>query len=103
MNAFDDGVDALFTDKNLADDAVYTPVSGDAVNIRVVRTTPPQGVGLFTTGAYLPADMADVRISEIQEPFEGDQLTIGDKTFLVRNATRDPERLVWRLDLEIQE
>jgi hypothetical protein len=42
-----------------------------------------------------------VRASELANPRPGDQLTVGGETFVVQGEPerRDPERLVWMLDV----
>lgn len=102
MAVFGVMVDALFGDPNLSAAATYTPSGGSASAVRVIRRAPSQDAPLFNTGASLPAYSADVRVSELTSPQEGDALVIGSDTFTVRKFEKDSERLVWKLDLDIQ-
>ncbi len=102
MAAFQTMVDTLLADPNLAQAATYTPVSGAAKSVQVVRRTPPQEAGLFETHAKLAAYAADVRLTEVSQPQENDTLAVGGDTFKVRAWQFDEERLVWQLDLDKQ-
>ena len=51
-------------------------------------------------GQFLAEFNNDMRVSELSDPRPGDQLTLGDETFVIQGEPkRDRERLVWTLDL----
>jgi hypothetical protein len=53
------------------------------------------------TTAHVETATFEVRTSEVADPRPDDQLTIGGDTFVVQGepAWRDPDRLVWTLDV----
>jgi hypothetical protein len=74
---------------------------GDPVPVRVIAWRPDPIVGLGDTRIHADTATFEVRASEIANPRPGDQLTVGGETFLVQGEPerRDPDRLVWTLDL----
>lgn len=99
MNAFSDGVDALFGDANMAADALYTPMIGDAVTVRAVRTAPDEidsfGAAAFQSDTVL----LDVRVSDVSAPVAGDTITFEGEDRIVQGVpVRDDHRTVWTLD-----
>lgn len=92
-------VDSLFRSV-LAVDATYTPSGGDPAAVRAVTRTPAQDLAAQVTGINRPAYAADIRVSEVTQPVEGDVLTIGSDSFRVRRYSYDSHKLVWQLDLD---
>ena len=102
MTAFSDSIDTLFTDPNLSVAATYTPLVGDASTVRAVVRKPDDVDPIFQTGAVVPKYLADVRVSDLATPVEGDSITIpvGGTTYKVaRPARTDPDQLIWTLSL----
>ena len=101
MTVFAAAIDDLFADPNLACDAFWRAGGNDpAVPVRVIARRPDSATLQFEVRASLPAMIADVRASEVAQPVEGDRLTIGAATYVVRKAEADGEGLIWRLDLD---
>lgn len=98
MSAFDDAIDAIFDDPNVAADAIWrTSGAGDGLPIRIVRKTPQEDVGVQDSRYRLPAILIDVRLSEIAAPAPGDTVEIvedGSVFAITRLATLDSSRLV---------
>ena len=91
-------IDACF--RTFGQDASYEPVGGGSLTVRVILGQATEVSGLFDAGLTAPAHIADIRIAEVASPQTGDQLIVDGGTYLVRQALQDPERLVWRLDLD---
>ena len=101
MTAFSAAIDAIFTDANMAADAVYR-VQGlpPDVACRVLRRSPDDLSEFGSARIRSETARVDVRVSEIAAPAKGDRLTIGGEVFAVQGEPlRDRERLVWTLDL----
>jgi len=80
--------------------ATYTPAGGDPIAVTVIVKTPEGDLSGIGLGARRIGRVADVRSSEVASPAEGDTLTIGEESFIVRGAAPDAERLAWSLDLD---
>ena len=93
-------IDACF--RTFGRDAAYQPVGGGTLAVRVILGQATEVSGLFDAGLAAPAHIADVRIAEVTSPQTGDLLIVGGTSYIVRQAHQDPERLVWRLDLDKQ-
>jgi hypothetical protein len=99
MSAFQEMIDALFSNSSLAQDIVYTPVAGTARTIRAVIKSPDRIVDVREMAIHTPTLMVDVRVSDVPDPNEGDILTIGPLLYAVQGEpVRDAENLVWTLD-----
>jgi hypothetical protein len=97
---FAEMIDACFRTFGL--DGAYQPIGGGSLAVRVILGQATEVSGLFDTGLAAPAHVADVRIAEVAAPAPGDLLIVDGTTYIVRQALQDPERLVWRLDLDKQ-
>jgi hypothetical protein len=66
-----------------------------------VITRRPDIVGFGETRTHAETATFELRASKAANPRPGDQLTIGSETFVVRGEPerRDPDRLVWSLDV----
>ncbi len=91
-------IDACF--RTFGQDATYQPVGGGSLTVRVILGQATEVSGLFDAGLAAPAHIADVRIAEVASPQAGDLLTVDAITYTVRQTLQDPERLIWRLDLD---
>ena len=99
MSAFQEMIDALFSNSSLARDIVYTPVSGTARTIRAVIKSPDRIVDVREMAIHTPTLVVDVRVSDVPDPAEGDTLTIGMLIYAVQGEPlRDTENLIWTLD-----
>ena len=101
MTAFQGAVDATFEAFGI--DATWTPASGDPVGVRVIARRPDTIVGFGETRIHAETATFEVRASEIANPRPGDTLTVAGETFVVQGEPerRDPERLVWNLDMRL--
>ena len=101
MTAFQGAVDATFAAFGI--DAVYTPAGGDPVPARIIALRPDTIVGFSETRIHAETATFEVRASEIAGPRPGDQLTLGGETFVIQGEPerRDPDRLVWTLDVRL--
>jgi hypothetical protein len=99
MTAFAGAVDATFAAFGI--DAVYTPAGGESVSIRVIARRPDTIVGFGDTRIHAETATFELRVSEVASPRPGDQLALDGETFLVQGEPerRDPDRLVWTLDV----
>jgi hypothetical protein len=99
MTAFAGAVDATFAAFGI--DAVYTPAVGDPIPVRVIARRPDTIVGFGETRIYAETATFEVRASEVADPRPDDQLTVGGNIFIVQGEPerRDPDRLVWTLDV----
>jgi len=99
MTAFPGAVDATFAAFGI--DAVYTPSGGDPVQMRVIARRPDAIAGFGETRIHAETATFELRASEVPEPRPGDQLTVGGETFVIQGEPerRDPDRLVWSLDV----
>ena len=99
MSAFQEMIDALFSDSALARDVLYTPVAGTPKTIRAVIKSPDRIVDVHEMAIHTPTLVVDVRVSDVPDPGEGDTLTIGMLIYAVQGEpVRDAENLVWTLD-----
>lgn len=104
MTAFSAAASVLFADPNLSVEATYRPAAGGSSTVRAIRTTPAATeFSGFGSGAVQTSYGADVLVSSVSSPQEGDEIEFDDGTFIVRKATLDPSLLVWRLDLNESE
>ena len=101
MRAIEIAIDALFADPNIARDALYrAQATGETRTVRVVTKRPDEVLDFGDSRVVTATTVAEVRVSEVPEPREGDTLEIGDAVFVVKGVPRrDAERLVWSLDL----
>jgi hypothetical protein len=99
MVVFAGAVDATFA--ALGIDAVYTLAGGEPVPVRVIARRPDTIVGFGETRIHSESATFELRASEVANPRSGDQLLLDGETFLVQGEPdrRDPDRLVWSLDV----
>ena len=92
-------VDATFAAFGI--DAVYTPAGGDPLPVRVIARRPDTIVGFGDTRIHAETATFEVRASEIASPRPDDQLIVDGQTFVIQGEPerRDPDRLVWTLDV----
>ena len=82
-------------------DAVYTPASGDPISVRVIARRPDAIVGFGETRIHAETATFEVKTSEVAAPRPGDQLVVDGDSFVVQGEPerRDPDRLVWTVDV----
>jgi hypothetical protein len=99
MAVFQGAVDATFA--AFGTNALYTPAGGDPVPLRVIARRPDPIVGFGDTRIHTETATFEVRTSEVASPRPDDQLTVAGETFVIQGEPerRDPDRLVWTLDV----
>ena len=100
MTVFVVATDALFSDPNLAGDAVYRAGGADTgIAVRVIVRRPDR-VGDFGETRIASETMTfDVRTAEIAEPAEGDTLDLAGVGYVVQGTPlRDAEWLIWTIE-----
>ncbi len=100
-SAFTQAINGIFNDSNMAATATYTPANGEPVFVRVIARRPDEVVGFGETRIYTETTVFDVRSSDITDPRQGDRLALGGIDYVIQGEPerRDPERLVWTLDV----
>ena len=100
-NAFDIAFARLFADTNLTQSAVYQAQGDDAVSVRVIARRPDEIIGFGETRIHSETTLFDVRTSDILDPRPGDHLTVNGVAYVIQGEPerRDPDRLVWTLDV----
>jgi hypothetical protein len=102
VTAFALGTDALFDDPNMGEDALWRAGgAAPGLPVRILRLSPEAIVGLGDSRFDLNAMLISVRLSEVPEPAQGDQLDLLDEegaitqTVIVSDLAKiDPRRLV---------
>lgn len=103
MPVLDAVLDSLFGDPTIARDALYAPTGGEAVSVRVVVRRPDEIVGFAETRIHTETTVFDVRTSEVTDPRPGDRLTLDGVDYVIQGEPerRDPDRLIWTLDVRL--
>ena len=100
MNAFATAMNMIFTDPNMAVDAIwFAGGTGPGVSVRVIRKSPDE-ITPFGAGRILSeTTMLDARILDMPTPAPGDLIRIGAEDFLVQGEPKaDREHLIWTLN-----
>jgi hypothetical protein len=101
MNAFSAAINAIFSDPNMAADAVYRACGAPhvAVPCRVILTRPDLQSTFGDARITSETTILDVRLSEVPAPQAGDTVTIGTEVLVIQGEPlRDRERLAWKLE-----
>jgi hypothetical protein len=101
MTAFSAAIDAIFTDPNMAADAVWMEGGvPPGLAVRVIKKMPDEMTDYGAGRAVQPTLTVDVRVSEAPRPRKDDRLNIGAEFYIVQAAPmRDVHGLVWTLNL----
>ena len=101
MSAIAAALEVLFNDPNLARSAVYRPGGiGDGVPLRIFARRPDQVIDFGETRLHAETSLVDVRVAAIEQPRPGDTIEVDGQTLVVQGEpVRDPERLIWTLDV----
>ena len=100
MNAFATAVNVIFSDPNMAVDALwFSGGTGPGVAVRVIRKSPDE-ITPFGAGRILSeTTLLDTRVADMPSPAPGDIIHIGSEDFILQGEpTLDRERLIWTLN-----
>lgn len=100
MTAFTAAIDAIFSDPNMAADAVFR-ACGSSVQVpcRVILSRPDLQTSFGDARIASDTVMLDFRVSEIATPGAGDSVTLaGEVLILQGEPARDRERLTWKCE-----
>lgn len=98
MTAFSAMIDTLFTDANIAQDAVY---SSTGATVRVIVKAPDRRADVFDAGVVDETAVLEVRVSEVPAPAAGQTFTLGGVIYIVQGRPRrDSLGLVWTVETD---
>ena len=103
MNAFATAMNIIFTDANMAVDAIwFSGGTGPGVTVRVIRKSPDE-VTPFGAGRILSeTTILDACVADMPSPAAGDLIRIGAEDFILQGEPKlDRERLIWTLNTRI--
>jgi hypothetical protein len=93
-------VDRLFSDPNVARDAVYQPADGPPRPVRVIARRSDAVTEFGGARLWSETTRLDLRVGEVADPRPGDRLVLDGESFVVQGEpVRDRERLVWTLEV----
>lgn len=99
--AFAAAVDVLFADPNLSVPGTFTASPlGSPIAVRVVLTQNDPIIQFGEVGVRSPGVKLLLKVTEVGNPKEGDTVTVGSTTYIIRDARRDPHNLEWTLDVD---
>ena len=101
MNAFATAMNVIFTDPNMAVDAIwFTGGIGPGIAVRVIRKSPDE-ITPFGAGRILSeTTLLDARVADLPMPAPGDLIRIGAEDLVVQGEPKlDRERLIWTLNM----
>ena len=101
MNAFATAMNVIFTDPNMAVDAIwFTGGIGPGIAVRVIRKSPDE-ITPFGAGRILSeTTLLEARVADLPTPASGDVIRIGAEDFLLQGEPKlDRERLIWTLNM----
>lgn len=100
MNAFNTAIVSLFTDPNLAVDAIYAPTAGGSKSVRVITHNPDLIKNFGQSVIESPSLVLVVQVSDCPSLAQGDTFTIDGVIYTVQGQPlRNAERLVWEVDV----
>lgn len=100
MSVFAAAIDILFTDRNMARDAVYFANGGSPTLIRAVMRRADDVTSFGAAQLWSETTRIDLRVAEVPNPHPGDRVEIDGAAFNIQGEpVRDRERLVWTVDL----
>lgn len=104
MSAIAAALEVLFNDPNLARSAVYRLGGiGDGVPLRIFARRPDQVIDFGETRLHAETTLVDVLVAAIEQPRPGDTIEVDGQMLVVQGEpVRDPERLIWTLDVRPQ-
>jgi hypothetical protein len=100
MSIFATAMDAIFTDPNMAVDALWL-AEGEppGVPVRLIRRAPDVETQFGAARILSETTIFDARCSEVPTIARGDKLVVGSEEFIVQGEPkRDRERLTWTIN-----
>ena len=100
-NAFEQAMAGIFADPHMTQLAVYTPLDGEPKAIRAIARRPDEIIGFGETRIQAETTLFDVKTTDIPDPRPGDRLAVDGVDYIIQGEPerRDPDRLVWTLDV----
>ena len=90
---------ALFADPVLSKQAVYQPLTGSAITLRVMAKQPDALTGYGEARIHTETALFDVQTADVAQPMVGDRLTFEGVSYIVQSEpTADRDRLIWTLN-----
>lgn len=101
MSVFSAAIDTIFTDPNMAADAVWrTGGALPGVPVRLIRDMPDEVQAYGVSRVVSDTLIVSVRVSEVPSPKKGDICQFDGEIYVVQSAPRrDREGLVWSVAL----
>ena len=100
MTAFATAMNLIFSDANMAVDALWLAGgTGPAIAVRVIRKSPDE-ITPFGAGRILSeTTLLDARVADMPTPAPGDLIRIGLEDFILQGEPKlDREHLIWTLN-----
>jgi len=89
----------LFADPVLSRPAVYQPLTGSALTLRVMAKQPDALTGYGEARIHTETTLFDVQTADVVQPMVGDRLTLEGVSYIVQSEpTADRDRLIWTLN-----
>ena len=100
MNAFAIAMNMIFTDANMAVDAIWLAGgTGPGVAVRVIRKSPDEITPFGAGRIQSETTQLDARVAEMPTPAPGDLIRIAAEDFILQGEPKlDRERLIWTLN-----
>lgn len=100
MTAFATALEQLFADPNLSVEFWHRDIAGQFVPARGILRRPDEITEFGAARVMSDTTRIDVPVSALPEPRPGQDIVIGEETFIIQGEPRrDRERLVWTLEL----
>jgi hypothetical protein len=100
MSAFNTAIVSLFTDPNLAVDAIYASTAGGSKSVRVITHNPDLIKNFGQSVIESPSLVLVAQVSDCPALAQGDTFTIDGIVYTVQGQPlRNAERLVWEVDV----
>lgn len=100
MTAFDTMIGTLFADPNCGQDATYCPQVGPDIAVRVLRSDLRQESIFGDASAVLPAVLIELRVADVAQVKEHDNIKIGTSVWRVMSFQKDDAGTLWKLNVD---
>lgn len=100
MSAFDTAMKQLFSDQNLAEEAIFIPLAGPNKVVWVIARAPDVYQNIGQSVIRTPSFVLEVQVADCPILVSGDKFLIRNVTYEVQGEPRrDSEHLIWQVDL----